>query len=82
MKCAVGDYCDGRDDQPSLGMHWFHGNGGNPFSSANPIWFVVPSLLVLPILNGLSTDLRFREDVDRYLDGEISGDNLSKMYDK
>ncbi len=38
------------DGEPRLGIRWFWGNGGNPFSSANPIWLVIPPSLSKSVL--------------------------------
>ena len=64
------------DGVPSLGMRWFWGNGGNPFSSAHPTWLVVPSGLLNSILNGLPLDFTFRRNIDKFLGGELPGSDL------
>ena len=33
------------EGDPRLGMRWFWGNGGNPFSSGNGTWLVIPPSL-------------------------------------
>ena len=41
------------DKKPRLGIRWFWGNGGNPFSSGNGTWLVIPPSLSKNILLGL-----------------------------
>ena len=62
--------------KPSLAMRWFWGNGGNPFSSGNPTWLIVPSSLVQSILNGLPLDFKFRKSIEKFLNSEIGGVKL------
>ena len=64
------------DGEPRLGIRWFWGNGGSPFSSANPIWLVVPSSLANSILNGLPLDFKFHSKIVDFLSGRIHGANL------
>ena len=66
------------DKQPRLGIRWFWGNGGNPFSSANPTWLVIPSDLTNSILNGLPLDYEFRKKLDRFLSKEIDGEMITE----
>lgn len=61
------------EGEPRLGIRWFWGNGGNPFSSANPIWLVVPSSLSNSILNGLPLDFKFHSQIVDFLAGKIAG---------
>jgi len=65
------------EGKPGLGIRWFWGNGGNPFSSAHPTWLVIPSELCMAILNGLPLDLTFRRRLEGYLGGEVDGESLS-----
>jgi len=65
------------DDEPRLGIRWFWGNRGNPFSSGNPTWFVVPSSLSNSILNGLPLDFQLYSRIVDFLAGRISGNELS-----
>ncbi|MDI9312645.1 MAG: hypothetical protein QM535_20715 [Limnohabitans sp.] len=64
------------EKEPRLGIRWFWGNGGNPFSSANPIWLVIPSALTNSILNGLPLDFEFRNNLDKFFSHEIDGNKL------
>lgn len=64
------------DGEPVLGMRWFWGNGGNPFSNATPIWLVIPSTLSNSILNGLPLQFKFHSKVEDFLSGKISGMQL------
>lgn len=62
--------------EPRLGMRWFWGNGGSPFSSANPIWLVVPPSLTKGVLASLPLDHSFSSKIDKFLSGEITGNQL------
>ncbi|MFD2034492.1 hypothetical protein ACFSKL_06800 [Belliella marina] len=62
--------------EPCLGMRWFWGNGGNPFSSGNPTWLVIPNSLSNSILNGLPLDFKFHYRVIEFLAGKINGSQL------
>lgn len=64
------------DGSPCLAMRWFWGNGGNPFSSGNPTWLIIPSPLVYGILNGLPLDFKFRKSIEKFLNSEIDGIKL------
>jgi hypothetical protein len=64
--------------KPRLGIRWFWGNGGNPFSSANPIWLVVPPSLTDSILNGLPLNYQWRKKLEEFLAGNIPGTNIPK----
>lgn len=61
------------DGNPCLGMRWFWGGGGNPFSNANPIWLVIPDSLSNSILNGLPLNFKFYSKVNDFLAGKIPG---------
>lgn len=52
--------------EPRLGIRWFWG-GGTPFSSAHPIWLIIPPSLSNSILNGLPLDFDFRKTLEKYL---------------
>lgn len=64
------------DGQPCLGIRWFLGNGGNPFSSSHPIWLVVPNSLSNSILNGLPLDFKFYSKIVDFLAGKIKGNQI------
>lgn len=64
------------EGKPSLGIRWFWGNGGNPFSSAHPTWLVIPSELNQSIINKLPLDIGFCKRLEKFLCKEISGGNL------
>lgn len=66
------------DNEPRLGIRWFRGGGGNPFSSANPTWLIIPSELTNSILNGLPLNYDFRKSLEKYLSGEIEGKIIKK----
>ena len=62
------------DGKPRLGIRWFWGGGGNPFSSAHPTWLIIPSSLSNSILNGLPLDFGFRKKIEDFLSGDINGE--------
>ena len=64
------------DSKSSLAIRWFWGNGGNPFSSGNPTWLIIPSPLINSVLNGLPLDFKFRKLIDKFLNNEIDGNKL------
>ncbi|RZK60440.1 MAG: hypothetical protein EOO91_01355 [Pedobacter sp.] len=63
------------DSKPSLGIRWFWGNSGNPFSR-RPTWLVIPPNLINSTLNGLPLDYKFRDRLDQYLSEKIHGNDL------
>lgn len=65
------------EGEPRLGIRWFWGNGGNPFSSAHPTWLVIPPELSKSILFGLPLAHKFSDRLEEYLTGKISGEALS-----
>ena len=66
------------DEVPCLGIRWFWSSKGNPVSTGYPTWFVIPSTLSNSILNGLPLDFQFRNELNRFLAGEINGEQLKK----
>lgn len=64
------------DGEPRLGIRWFWGNGGNPFSSGNPTWLVIPNSLSNSILNGLPLDFKFHKNIEDFLSRRINGTDL------
>jgi hypothetical protein len=64
------------NDYPSLAIRWFWGTMGNPISSGYPTWFTLPSELEETILNGLPLDYQVRKKVEKFLTGEITGEQL------
>jgi len=66
------------DGEPRLGIRWFWGGGGNPFSSAHPTWLVIPPSLSRGILASLPPPHVFHRRVDDFLAGIISGDTLQR----
>jgi hypothetical protein len=65
------------DKEPRLWIRWFWGGGGTPFSSANPIWLIIPPLLSNSILNGLLLDIDFKNEIEKFLAGEIQGEDIT-----
>lgn len=63
------------DSRPCLGIRWFWGGSGNPFSR-QPTWLILPSNLINSTLNGLPLDYSFRARLDQYLSGKIKGSDL------
>lgn len=66
------------DGEPRLGIRWFWGNGGNPFSSGHGTWLVIPSSLSKNILSGLPIDHVFSEKLNDFLSKKITGEQLRK----
>lgn len=64
------------DNEPRLGIRWFWGNGGNPFSSAHPIWLVVPPSLSKSMLAGLPITHKLSSKIDDFLSGKLKGRDL------
>jgi hypothetical protein len=64
------------DKEPRLGIRWFWGNGGNPFSSAHPVWLVIPPMLNNGILSGLALTTGQSKKINDFLGGKISGNDL------
>jgi hypothetical protein len=64
------------DGQPRLGIRWFWGGGGNPFSSGRGSWLVVPPSLSRSMLSGLPLDHAFSRRLDDFLSGVIPGNQL------
>ena len=67
------------DEEPRLGIRWFWGNGGTPFSSAHPIWLVIPPILSKSILLGLVIENELSMKIDDFLSGKISGKDLQNL---
>ncbi|WP_424945934.1 hypothetical protein [Candidatus Spongiihabitans sp.] len=70
---AMGWGCD-----PVLGIRWFWDKKGHPISTGHPVWFVVPSHLNHSILAGLPLKHKFRNQIDKFLVGDIKGSGLKK----
>jgi len=66
------------NNSPRLGIRWFWGNGGNPFSSGHGTWLVIPSALTKNMLSGLPIDHAFSTKVDDFLSKKITGEELRK----
>ena len=65
------------DGEPRLGIRWFWGNGGNPFSSGHGTWLVIPPSLSRNVLSGLPIDHVFSGRLDDFLCGKIEGTQLN-----
>ena len=66
------------DGEPRVGIRWFWGNGGHPFSSAHPTWLVVPPSLSQGILSELPLEPEFSRRLEKYLTGRMSGSDLAQ----
>ncbi len=64
------------EKEPRLGIRWFWGNAGNPFSTGHPTWLIIPPKLVISILNGLPIEFQFRKRLEDYLCGKVDGKEL------
>lgn len=62
--------------EPRLGIRWFWDSKGNPLSTGYPIWFVMPTPLYKSTLNGLPLDIKARNEIEKFLLGEINGSQL------
>jgi hypothetical protein len=65
------------DEEPRLAIRWFWDGGGNPFSSGNGTWLVVPPSLSRSMLSGLPLDHAFSRRLDDFLSGVIPGSQLN-----
>jgi hypothetical protein len=66
------------DAEPRLGIRWFWGSGGNPFSSSYPTWLVIPPSLSKGVLASLPLPHTFHRMLDDFLAGVITGDELRR----
>lgn len=66
------------DNQPRLGIRWFFGNGGNPFSTGYPIWLIIPPQLSLGILSTLPIEFKFRKVIEDFLSLGTFNSNILK----
>lgn len=64
------------DGEPRLGIRWFWGNGGNPFSSGHGTWLVIPPSLSRNVLSGLPLDHSFAGRLDDFLCKKIQGTQI------
>ena len=64
------------DGNPRLGIRWFWGNGGNPFSSGHGTWLVIPPSLSKNVLSGLPLDHALSGRLDDFLCGRLAGKEL------
>jgi hypothetical protein len=70
------------DNSPTLGIRWFWSTNGNPTSRGEATWFILPEGLYNAILNGLPLHMSFRDKINRFLTGEISGKQLREETNK
>lgn len=63
---------------PRLGIRWFVDTKGNPTIEGQPTWFVLPPNLYISTLNGLPLTYQDRKEVERFLMGEITGEELGE----
>ena len=64
------------DSKPVLGIRWFYGKSGTPISSSYATWFVIPLELNKSILDSLELPQNVYDEIQRFLDGKITGDEL------
>lgn len=65
------------EDVPCIGIRQFWGVSGSPFGrDFHATWFILPHALNLTILSGLSISPVNRERIERFLIGDLSGDQL------
>ena len=64
--------------KPKLAIRWFWSKKGNPVSRGHATWLVIPPMLHNAILNGLPLDFKLRDNLNRFLTGEISGNELKE----
>ena len=64
------------DDRPALGIRWFYGPSGTPISSSYATWFIVPDDLQNILLKGLNLSKDITTEVENFLAGTISGQEL------
>ena len=57
------------DGEHRLGIRWFTGSMGNPQSSGNPTWFVLPPQLSRALLSGLPIDMQKASEIEQFLRG-------------
>ena len=69
------------DGVPVLAIRWFYGGKGSPVSTGHPTWFIIPDMLYQAILNGIPLEYRIRDDIDRFLAGEIDGEELKERWE-
>ncbi|EDN70720.1 hypothetical protein BGP_3480 [Beggiatoa sp. PS] len=63
------------EHKPRLGIRWFWGNVGSPFSR-QPVWFVIPPDLNKSILSELHLDDEFSTKIDNFLSEKLKGEQL------
>ncbi len=68
------------DKRPCLGIRWFdaYGGNGNPTSRGYATWFVIPEELCPDILHSLRIDDAQSFQIDKFLHGEIDGNELKE----
>ena len=66
------------DGNPRLGIRWvFKGEGGYPNPRGYPAWHVLQPCLNKCILDQLKIRGELRKNVDKFLGGDISGEDLT-----
>ena len=64
------------NENHALGIRWFWEKKGHPISTGYPVWFVVPSELGEAVLAGLPISHDFRDEINQFLCGRLSGADL------
>ena len=81
--------------EPQLGIRWFYGKNGYPAAGKYKTWFIVPRELREVILDSLKIlyslkphdrpkikNNAFREKIDDFLAGDVSGKELYKFWEE
>jgi len=66
------------DNRPALAIRWFWGSKGQPLSSGYPTWFIIPEALNENHLSLLDENSEKIENVRKFLEGRISGQELNQ----
>jgi hypothetical protein len=68
------------DNEPRLGIRWFWGGNGNPTSSGHATWLVLPPLLQNSTLDTLAIGKSKEDAVKRFLNKDITGEELNRVF--
>lgn len=67
------------DGHRTLGIRWFWGSGGTPFTRQST-WFILPEEMHLATINTLCLNPKKRKSVIEYLAGDLWSDDLRKVW--
>lgn len=68
------------DGEPTLGIRWFVDSVGTPSSHGHPTWFIIPDELQGALLYSLPLKVDIRNNILKFLGGEIDGAKLAAEY--